>query len=151
MASPSDLVPNKYEVVKLITGAEVCGMTRELKDGIEITLPMTCQLSPVNKLQTLATFIPYAPLSSDYQIFLPFDCIMHRSNMNEQFIDFYDEASAKWSVMVEEGNIPIINRANTRDLIKDTIDDIIRKSAESYEEHELEEWDDLDDEDKIIH
>lgn len=31
MASPSDLVPNKYEVVKLITGAEVCGMTRELK------------------------------------------------------------------------------------------------------------------------
>ena len=76
---------------------------------------------------------------------------MHRSNMNEQFIDFYDEASAKWSVMVEEGNIPIINRANTRDLIKDTIDDIIRKSAESYEEHELEEWDDLDDEDKIIH
>ena len=47
MARPSDLIPNRYEVVKLITGAEICGMTRDMDDGIEILLPMTCNLQPV--------------------------------------------------------------------------------------------------------
>ena len=40
MASPTDLVPERYEVIKLKNGSEVVGMTRDLGDKIEITLPM---------------------------------------------------------------------------------------------------------------
>ena len=47
MAIPSDLIPERYEVIKLKNGAEVVGMTRDLGDTIEITLPMICQLNLV--------------------------------------------------------------------------------------------------------
>jgi len=153
MARPSDLIPNRYEVVKLITGAEICGMTRDMDDGIEILLPMTCNLQPLTKIETLATFIPYAPLSAEQSIWIPHDCIMHRNNMNPQFIDFYDSASTKWSDMVESGNIPIVDKANTKEVVRQTIDDLIKKHTEEYMEDLQEDdfFDDLEDPNKIIH
>ena len=45
MTTPKDIIPTKYEVVKLKTGTEIVGMTRDLGDKVEITLPMICQLS----------------------------------------------------------------------------------------------------------
>ena len=35
MASPTDLVPERYEVIKLKSGTEVVGMTRDLGETIE--------------------------------------------------------------------------------------------------------------------
>ena len=46
MTTPKDIIPTKYEVVKLKTGIENSkSMTRDLGDKVEITLPMICQLS----------------------------------------------------------------------------------------------------------
>ena len=47
MTTPKDLVPERYEVIKLKSGAEIVGMTRDCGDHLEITLPMICQLSLV--------------------------------------------------------------------------------------------------------
>ena len=96
MTSPQDLTNRKYEVVKLKTGSEIVGMVRDTNNGVEITLPMICQLTVQDKLNTLATFYPYAPLSEDPIIMLPVDQVLYRSVMNQQFIPFYDEASSRW-------------------------------------------------------
>lgn len=138
MTSPKNLVPNKYEVLKLKTGTEICGMTRETGNGIEVILPMICQLSAITRKQTLATFYPYAPLSKDPAISIPIEQILHRSNMNEQFIPFYDEASSQWQTMVEEGKIPLTNKSNIRGLVEQTLEDMMSqvKEEEYYEEEE---------------
>ena len=47
MANPKDLIPQKYEVLKTRTGAEIVGMTRDIGDSVEVTLPMICQLSVI--------------------------------------------------------------------------------------------------------
>ena len=109
MTSPKDIIPQKYEVLKLRSGSEVVGMTRDTATGVEITLPMICRLEVVNPegSHTLATFYPYAPLSSDPMVTLPNDMIAHRSSLNEQFVPFYDEASARWFDMVENKTIPL--------------------------------------------
>ena len=44
MTTPKDLVPERYEVIKLKSGAEIVGMTRDCGDHLEITLPMICLL-----------------------------------------------------------------------------------------------------------
>ena len=49
MTTPKDLIPTKYEVIKLKSGTEVVGMTRDCGDVLEITLPMICQLSLVQR------------------------------------------------------------------------------------------------------
>ena len=79
MTSPQDLTNRKYEVVKLKTGSEIVGMVRDTNNGVEITLPMICQLTVQDKLNTLATFYPYAPLSEDPIIMLPVDQVLYLS------------------------------------------------------------------------
>lgn len=140
MTSPKNLVPNKYEVLKLKTGTEICGMTRDVGNGIEVILPMICQLNAITKKQTLATFYPYAPLSKDPSITVSVEQILHRSNMNEQFIPFYDEASSQWQTMVEEGKIPLTNKSNIRGLVEQTISDMMSQVSEEeyYEEDDFE-------------
>lgn len=140
MTSPKNLVPNKYEVLKLKTGTEICGMTRDVGNGIEVILPMICQLNAITKKQTLATFYPYAPLSKDPSITVSVEQILHRSNMNEQFIPFYDEASSQWQTMVEEGKIPLTNKSNIRGLVEQTISDMMSQVSEEeyYEEEDFE-------------
>jgi hypothetical protein len=132
MTSPKDLVPNKYEVLKLKTGTEICGMTRDTVKGTEVILPMVCQLNAITKKQTLATFYPYAPLSKDPAITIQSEQILHRSNMNEQFIPFYDEASSQWQTMVEEGRIPLTNKSNIKGLVEQTLEDMLLNSEEEY-------------------
>lgn len=149
MATPKDLVPNKYEVLKLKTGTEICGMTRDTGHGIEVVLPMICQLSAITKKQTLATFYPYAPLSKDPSIVISIEQILHRSNMNEQFIPFYDEASSQWQTMVEEGKIPLTNKSNIRGLVEQTISDMMSQVRE--EDYYEEEEDFIVPPDKTIH
>jgi len=149
MATPKDLVPNKYEVLKLKTGTEICGMTRDTGNGIEIVLPMICQLSAITKKQTLATFYPYAPLSKDPSVLISIEQILHRSNMNEQFIPFYDEASSQWQTMVEEGKIPLTNKSNIRGLVEQTISDMMSQVRE--EDYYEEEEDFIIPSDKTIH
>lgn len=126
----------KYEVVRLNNGDEFVGMVNEVEDTLEITLPMTCHLSRVTKTETLATFIPYAPLSSDSIVYIDTKNILHRSDMNSQFIPFYDEASAKWLTMVEEGNIPLSNKTiviDPKEYLAKTLDSILKGSDNSYE------------------
>ena len=109
MTRPKDIVPTQYEVLKLLNGTEVVGMTRDTGNGIEITLPMICKLEVVAPAgnTTLATFYPYAPLSADATVLLPLDIIAHRNNMNEQFVQHYDDASARWFDMIESKSIPL--------------------------------------------
>ena len=109
MTSPKDIIPTQYEVLKLLNGTEVVGMTRDTGNGIEITLPMICKLELIAPAgnTTLATFYPYAPLSADANVIIPFDIIAHRNTMNEQFVPYYDEASSRWFDMVENKTIPL--------------------------------------------
>ncbi len=114
MATTKDLLrttPQDYEVLKLKTGLEIVGMTRDTKQGVEVTLPMICQLRMLPmKRNTLATFYPYAPMTSDTSVVIPFDHLVHRNKMNKQYVPFYDEASSQWFKMIEEGNIPLTNK-----------------------------------------
>jgi hypothetical protein len=126
----------KYEVVRLNNGDELVGMVKDVEDTLEITLPMTCHLSKVSQTETLATFIPYSPLSSDSILYLDMKNVLHRSEMNAQFIPFYDEASVKWLTMVEEGNIPLSNKTvtiNNKDYLKKTLDSILKNSQQGSE------------------
>jgi hypothetical protein len=151
MTRPSDLTPQKYEVIKLKTGSELVGMVRDTHVGLEITLPMICQLTVQNLTQTLATFYPYAPLSEDSIVLIPATEVLHRSDMNQQFIPFYDEASSRWLEMVEQGTIPLTNK-------KIGIEDVQRKYMNKVMESLIENDDDLledfdydIDDDRIIH
>ena len=139
MANPKDLIKMLYEVVKLKTGSEFCGMVRDLGDGsVEITIPMICHLtrqSPTN--ETLATFIPYAPLSSDPIVKVQLDSIMHRNPMNEQFIPFYDEASSKWLGMVEGGTIPLTNQVSDP---RQYLNKAMQHVLENMTDEELDQW-----------
>mgnify|MGYP001411934008 FL=1 len=156
MTSPKDIIPQKYEVLKLRSGSEVVGMTRDTATGVEITLPMICRLEVVNPegSHTLATFYPYAPLSSDPMVTLPNDMIAHRSSLNEQFVPFYDEASARWFDMVENKTIPLtgdrkeIRRAYldriVQDLMNATGGPISEREERMLQRMEEEEWDEFD-------
>jgi hypothetical protein len=139
MTSPQDLTNRKYEVVKLKTGSEIVGMVRDTNNGVEITLPMICQLTVQDKLNTLATFYPYAPLSEDPIIMLPVDQVLYRSVMNQQFIPFYDEASSRWLEMVETQSIPLTNQKITaederRDYLNKVMESLIPEDLEMIEE-----------------
>jgi hypothetical protein len=110
----TDITPQQYEVLKLRTGQEIVGMTRNTSTGVHITLPMMCHLTvQTPKKDTLATFYPYAPMSQDATIVIPNDMIAHRNKMNEQFVPFYDNASAEWMQMLDEGKVPLINSMAT--------------------------------------
>ena len=125
MTAPIDLLPERYEVIKLKNGAEVVGMTRDLGESIEITLPMICQLSLIpGTPRTNAVFFPYAPLSSDEKVNIPKLEIVHRNLMNDQFIPYYDNASAKWMEMIENKSIPL---ANSEDL---KVHEVMRRHME---------------------
>lgn len=156
MTSPKDIIPQKYEVLKLRSGSEVVGMTRDTSTGVEITLPMICRLETINPegSHTLATFYPYAPLSSDPMVTLPNDMIAHRSSLNEQFVPFYDEASARWFDMVENKSIPLTgNRKEIRkayldrivqDLMNATGGPISEQEERMLQRMEEEEWEEYD-------
>jgi hypothetical protein len=150
----------KYEVLKLKTGQELCGMVSYTETTIEVTLPMVCQLTRVSQQNTLATFIPYAPLALDPILSIGLESVMHTSPMNDQFIPFYDEASAKWLGMVEDGNIPLTNSMpSPREFIREKLDEIMDGvSEEELAELEREQFAEEDyvlsitsDEKKIIH
>ena len=129
MTTPKDLIPTKYEVLKLQTGAEVVGMTRDLGDQVEITLPMICQLNLIpGTIRTQATFYPYAPLSGDMKVTMPIDNIVHRNSMNEQFVPYYDEASSKWFDMIENKTIPLATEEDNKytDIMRKTLQRLVR-------------------------
>jgi hypothetical protein len=134
----------KYEVLKLKTGQEICGMVSHMESTVAVTLPMICQLTRVSPVNTLATFIPYAPLSKDAILTIEMDSILHISNMNDQFIPFYDEASSKWLGMVEEGNIPLTNVIpSPKEFLKEKIagmmEHVTDADFDAWEQEEQEE------------
>jgi|TARA_B110000908_G_C10262065_1_gene460095 hypothetical protein len=162
MTKPSDLIDElKYEVVKLRTGTEIVGMVRETPKGLKVTLPMICQLSITTTKTTLATFFPYAPLSSDAILSVDYGDVMHRNEMNKQFIPFYDEASSKWLSMVETGSIPLTNTLPKQEEIRKTIDSLVSTFTDEQLDAMEAEYDNVSDEDvrlyeeaikeKIIH
>ena len=137
----------KYEVIKLKTGQELCGMVSYTNDTVEITLPMICQLTKVTATNTLATFIPYNPLGNDSILSIGLDSIMHTSSMNDQFIPFYDEASAKWLSMVEDGTIPLTNQLpSPREFLKERIEDMM----DTLSDEELMELEAMEDESELL-
>ena len=115
----------KYEVIKLLTGAEICGMVEDVGDNVRVTAPMVCQLSRIDLTNTLATFIPYTPVSADSMVVFNSEHILHRSRMSEQYIPFYDEASSKWLTLVETESIPLTNKMPKMEYIKDTINKLV--------------------------
>ena len=134
MTRPNDLqlVPNKYEILKLDTGQEVIGMTRQVGEIVEITLPMVCHLSVTHKGKTLATFYPYSPLTSDTTIKIPEEIILHRNVLNVQMVPLYDNASTQWLNMLENQNIPLANRLSKDDdvTIRNHVDELVRQLYE---------------------
>lgn len=127
---PRTTAPQEYEVLKLKTGLEIVGMTRDVQKGVEVTLPMICQLRmlPMKK-NTLATFYPYAPMTSDTSVVIPYDHLVHRNVMNKQYVPFYDEASSQWMKMIEESSIPLTNKDPI--MSKEYMDQAIRSLIES--------------------
>lgn len=148
----------KYQVIKLKTGQELCGMVSYKENTIEVTLPMICQLTKISATNTLATFIPYNPLGNDSILTIGRESVMHTSNMNDQFIPFYDEASAKWLSMVEDGTIPLTNKLpSAKEFLKERVDEMLNTLSDEelaqLEEDTLQEdyFHVAPDEKKIIH
>lgn len=132
MTRPSDLIPNKYEILKLDTGQEVIGMTRQVGEFVEITLPMICHLSVTMKGKTLATFYPYSPLTSDTTIRIPQEIILHRNILNVQMVPLYDNAATTWVKMLENQSIPLANRLSKDDdvTIRNHVDELVKQLYE---------------------
>tara|TARA_B100001094_G_scaffold269523_1_gene273759 strand:- start:844 stop:1374 length:531 start_codon:yes stop_codon:yes gene_type:complete len=130
MDNITSLAPNRYEVVKLRTGLDIVGMVREMPEGINITLPMICQLQLTQDNNTLSTFIPYAPLSAEPTLFIPEAHIVHRNELNHQFIDYYDSASSKWLDMVENGTIPVRSHQEYNQDIKGAVHEAMNRIIE---------------------
>tara|TARA_B100000586_G_C20093019_1_gene421029 strand:- start:650 stop:1192 length:543 start_codon:yes stop_codon:yes gene_type:complete len=141
--SAKELAPQQYEVLKLKTGQEIVGMTKHLENGIEITLPMICQLTVMAQKpskDTLATFFPYAPLSQDATILIPNDMVAHQNTMNKQFIPFYDKASSEWMQMIESGEVPLINNLNpNREDFRRYMDGVVQQMINSVRDNPLTE------------
>ena len=151
MDNVTTLAPNRYEVIKLKTGLDIVGMVRDSGEGIHITLPMICQLQLTQTNDTLSTFIPYAPLSAEPTLFIPNTHIVHRNKLNEQFVSYYDNASAKWLEMVENGTIPVKSNQEYQRDIKAYVDramqDIINATGGPITPEELRKLEILEDED----
>lgn len=142
MTSPKELLPSRYEVIKLKSGAEVVGMTRDCGDHLEITLPMICQLSLVpGTPRTNAVFYPYAPLSADEIINIPKFEIIHRNLMNEQFVPYYDDASSRWFDMIENKSIPLatLEDKKVNEIMRRSLDRMMNKISEAPDEEFIEE------------
>ena len=139
MATPKDLTPQKYEVIKTRTGAEIMGMTRDTGKGLEVTLPMVCHLTAIpGSASSQCVFYPYAPLSSDETVLFPYDHIAHRSLVNEQFIPLYDNASSNWFKMIETKSIPLKERNDDfENKVRNVMEKIMR-TENDYLEEELE-------------
>jgi len=153
MTRPSDLTPTRYEVIRLTTGQEMVGMTRELSDqGIEITLPMICHLTVQPSRSTLATFYPYAPLSGDSKVILPWDIVAHRNLLNPQFIDLYDSASSQWLTMIENGSIPLVETRPDQVAkdFKSIMDNKIRKIVDRLDDYSAMDDDDALDIEEVM-
>ena len=94
-------------------------------------------------------------MSSDPTVQIPYDLIAHRNTMNDQFVNFYDEASSKWFDMVENKKIPLVTNPKTahRDYIKRVVDELMNATGGPITEREErmlrrieeEEWN-IDDE-----
>lgn len=146
MSTSRDLLPTKYEVLRLRNGIEICGMTRDTGAKILITLPMICKLAALHPKETLATFYPYAPLSSDYIIELPHDYIVHRNALHEQYIPFYDEASSQWLNMLEDKTIPLVTHSEYRkvkDYMDGVLDDLVTEMR-SYREDDDDHFEEFE-------
>ena len=142
MTTPKDIIPTKYEVIKLNSGTEIVGMTRDLGDRVEITLPMICQLSLIpGTPRTQATFHPYSALSSDMKVEIPNNNIMHRNNMNEQFVQHYDDASSRWFEMIENKSIPLATLEDKKvsEIMRRSLDRMMSKMGEAPDEEFIEE------------
>ena len=142
MTSPKELLPSRYEVIKLKSGAEVVGMTRDCGDHLEITLPMICQLSLVpGTPRTNAVFYPYAPLSADEVINIPKFEIIHRNLMNEQFVPYYDDASSRWFDMIENKSIPLATLEDKKvsEIMRRSLDRMMNQMGEAPDEQFIEE------------
>ena len=156
MTSPKDIIPNQYEVLKLRSGSEVVGMTRDTHDAVEITLPMISKLEVINPeaTHTPAPLIPHAPRSADTTVRMPTDMIAHRNTLQEQFIPYDDQASARWFEMVE--NKAITLTGDRKEIRKQYLDRIVNGLMEAtggpiteqaermlrrIEEEEWDEWD----------
>lgn len=155
MASPSELIPQRYEVIRLKDSTELVGMTKDMGDYLEITLPMICQLSLIPGIaKTSAIFYPYSPLSSDERVKLPKTEVVHRNTMNPQFIPYYDNASARWFEMIENQSVPLASADETkrRDEMTKQVQEMIASYREEMSlEEELEDWDEDDYTTKTIH
>jgi len=155
---PKDLIKNfgsnKYEVIKLITGESIVGITTsETDEKIDVIVPMICQLNLIATKETMATFIPYQPLSADSIISFPHDTIVQRSDVNEQFIDIYDSAAAQWLQMVEEKSIPLVSRDDRKKVFNKFVDEklqLLRKEI-GLDDIDEYEFDDLPSDKDIIH
>lgn len=152
MASPKDLqiIPDRYQVLKMKNGQEIVGMTRDDGENIEVTLPMHCQLTPSKKMwgQTVAQFYPYIPMTGDLTVLIDKNEIMTVVALHDQFIPLYDNACVRWSTWVEEKKIPIIDKepmpediAKMRDMVHELVENM---SPEEFREMEEEEYFDED-------
>lgn len=138
----TNLVPQKYQVIKLFNGQELVGMTRDRGNTIQITLPMLCHLTvALPEKGTVATFYPYSPMSSDPIFEIPKAIISHASSLNEQFIPLYDKASSQWLKMIESQTIPLVDKPAhelTQRMIEDEIERLMEKLdyANEYNEYQ---------------
>jgi len=131
------MLPTKYQVIKLRIGTEFVGMVREMPEGVEVTLPMCYQLTPINSTTTNCKFYPFAPTNKDVTIKLNEEDIMFRGTCAEQYIPAYDKASSQWMSMLENGTIPLSLFNDATGVVRDEY---------SFQDDEDEFLDELSDE-----
>lgn len=106
----NDVSPKKYEIIKLVSGNEIVGMTIDDTETVKIILPMSFQLIPTDITQTKLGFYPYIPLSSDIAIDVYKSDILHRNTLNPSLIWVYDRAATNWEELVTNNLVPIVGK-----------------------------------------
>lgn len=108
MIDVKDFTPDGYEIVKFVTGNEVVAMTKDRGETLELLLPMTYWLQPKETTAKIG-FYPYQPLSTDLVVEVFKSDILHRNALSEQFVPLYDKACKKWSSLLDQRNVPIVD------------------------------------------
>ena len=140
--------PEKYEVIRLNTNVEFICMSIDKGDHVIAILPMICNLYPTDESTTRVSFQPYCALTDDINIVIKKEHILHRNELHNQYINFYDNASSKWMEMIEENAIPLEGGLHYED--EEEWDDVFTQNLDDYID-ENEEYETGDTKEKITY
>ena len=160
----------EYQIIRFHDGKELFAMVSEDKNSLELHFPMNVHLGPSPTGGVLVHLGPAVPFTSADSITVSTGDVVYRANIDEQFIEAYDEAVTAWLNMKEKNAIEFKSTKQVRAEHQKILERLIKKGdiivpriheerfseemEEMLEEYEVEQnrLDNLDpDDDETFH